>query len=377
MAGLYIHIPFCKKACYYCDFHSVASLKDKSELLQALRKELILRKEEWISHTFDTIYFGGGTPTVLSVEEIQQLILTIFENYTFENNLEFTIEANPDDLSSSYLDNLRKKTPVNRLSIGIQSFHDGILKFLNRRHNSTQALESIIHAKNAGFTNITVDLIYGIPGLTETEWKKTLNLFFSLNINHLSAYHLGIEPKTVFSVWQKKGKFIPIKEEESIKQYETLITTMKQNEFQHYEISNFAKNKQFSKHNTSYWNSVPYLGIGPSAHSYVNNQRRWNISNNSKYIVSILNNRNDYFEQETLSLQDQFNDYILTSLRTSQGLNISYIRDNFGTKHYNHCLNVYRRMKESNNIILDNEKLYISEKGWFVSDYLISEFFII
>lgn len=376
MAGLYIHIPFCKKVCYYCDFHFVASLKNKSGLLNALHKELIFRKKEWDSYTFDTLYLGGGTPSVLSVSEVRQLTDTIFNTYRIAENFEYTIEANPDDLTIKYIDGLKKTTPINRFSIGIQSFRDNLLYKLNRRHTGEQAIQSIENVKKAGFNKITMDLIYGIPGLTDQQWIDTLETFISLGINHLSAYHLSIEPKTVFYVWQKKNRFKQIKEEQSLKQYEILVTLMKRHGFMHYEISNFAKNGEISRHNTSYWKGVPYLGIGPSAHSYQNLSRRWNIANNTKYITSIEQNLDDYFEMEHLSEAERYNDYMLISLRTIWGADLSYIQKEFAPSIYKSCLKTLQNIIPKGMITEKNGKIMLTEKGWFISDLLISEFFI-
>jgi oxygen-independent coproporphyrinogen III oxidase len=376
MAGLYIHIPFCKKACYYCDFHFVASLKNKTELLNALRKELISNKEGWESYSFDTLYLGGGTPSVLTVDEIRELTDTIFSTYRIANNFEYTIEANPDDLTIKYIDDLKKTTPINRFSIGVQSFQDNLLHKLNRRHTGEQAKESIQNVKKAGFDKITMDLIYGIPGLTDQYWSETLETFINLGINHLSAYHLSIEPKTAFYVWQKKNRFKQIHEEQSQKQYKILVTLMKQHGFMHYEISNFAKNGEVSRHNTSYWKGVPYLGIGPSAHSYQNYVRRWNVANNTQYIASIGQNLDDYFEMEYLSEAERYNDYMLISLRTIWGADLSYIQKEFSPSIFNSCLKALRKIIPNGMITEKNGKIVLTEDGWFISDLLISEFFI-
>jgi oxygen-independent coproporphyrinogen-3 oxidase len=376
MAGFYIHIPYCKKACYYCDFHFIASLKDKDKMINALIQEIISRSEEWEKYTFDTIYFGGGTPSILSVDEIRSISNTIYEYYKINDNIEFTIEANPDDLTIKYLEELKRKTNVNRFSLGVQSFDDSILKFLNRRHNSKQAIDSILNAKKTGFNNITLDLIYGIPGLDKNKWKKNLDIFLELDIPHLSAYHLMIEPKTVFAVWQKKGKFNPVNEDDSLMHYKTLISFTKDNGYEHYEISNFVKNNMYSRHNTSYWKNIPYIGIGPSAHSFINGIRRWNISNNSKYIAALTNKQNDYYEYENLSINDKFNDYILTSLRTIWGAETFQISENYGQEYLKHCLNIIHKFKGQNKIVFDGENIRLTEQGWFISDYLMQEFFI-
>lgn len=376
MAGLYIHIPFCRKACYYCDFHFVASLKDKNSLIKALIKEIELRRTEWSNFNFDTIYFGGGTPSVLEIDEIVSITNAIYSNYNINPEIEFTLEANPDDLNPEYLEKLKKETKINRFSLGVQSFNDNILKYLNRQHNAQQAIDSILNIKKAGFESITLDLIYGIPGLENEEWLKNLQIFNELGITHLSAYHLAIEPKTVFAVWQKRGKFNQVEEEHSLLHYEILTAFAVENGFDHYEISNFAKNNQYSKHNTSYWKGTPYLGIGPSAHSY-NKLRRWNIANNSKYIDSVLNNHEDYFENEKLSKNEMFNDYILTSLRTKWGVDFNVIKEKFGEEFYIHCIKTIEKVDARDRITLNKSGFRLSEKGWFIADYLMSEFFIV
>ncbi len=376
MAGLYIHIPFCKKACYYCDFHFVASLKDKNSLVLALIKELEARKTEWSNFEFDTIYLGGGTPSVLEIHEIVAITEAINANYKIKPGVEFTLEANPDDLNVEYINLLKQATQINRFSLGVQSFNDKILKFLNRRHNAQQAIDSILNIKKAGFENITMDLIYGIPGLENKEWVKSLDIFNNLGINHFSAYHLTIEPKTVFAVWQKKGKFKQIDEEQSLLHYDILTTFARENGFDHYEISNFAKNNQYSRHNTSYWHSTPYLGIGPSAHSY-NKQRRWNIANNTKYIDALFNNREDFFETEKLLKNEMYNDYILTSLRTKWGANFSFIKKEFGEEFYKHTIMTIEKIGDKEKMKVDDSGFRLTEKGWFIADFLMSEFFLV
>lgn len=373
MAGFYVHIPFCRKVCYYCDFHFVASLKNKDLLLKSMCNEIQLRSNEWNKEEFDTIYVGGGTPTVLNIKELSFIIETIYSKYTIRNENEFTIEANPDDLSAEYLKDLLKKTPVNRLSIGVQSFQNKDLELINRRHNSNQAINCIEAAKNEGFNNITIDLIYGIPGMTLDDWKRNLDQFLALEIPHLSAYHLSIEPKTVFGVWQKKNKISPINEDLSQQQYQYLIDTLSKAGYEHYEIANFALKGFQSIHNTSYWRNVPYLGIGPSAHSYNGKKRRWNLSNNDLYTKFLEQGSINYFEEETLSLNDKFNDYILTSLRTSWGIDLETIKIQFGEIYLNHVIKISEKYLPNKLSISDNT-IRITEIGWLVSDSILSDF---
>lgn len=377
MAGFYIHIPFCRKVCYYCDFHFVASLKSKDRVLEAIKKEIEHRSTEWKSVSFDTIYFGGGTPSVLSIDEINNLTKTIFDNYTLAQKPEFTFEANPDDLSPEYLQNLKNNTEINRLSIGIQSFNDKILQFMNRRHNSAQAIDSVIHSQKAGFENITIDLIYGVPGLDNIEWEKAIQTFLNFGINHLAAYHLSIEPKTVFGVMQKKNKIRPVNEDISLIQYRLLADKLKTAGFEHYEISNFAKPGRYSKHNTSYWQNIPYIGIGPSAHSYNGNLRRWNVSNNTQYCNSILDSDGTFFEEEILTPDEKFNDYILTSLRTMWGASLAKIENDFGAKYSDYCISILEKPQLKDHINIEGQKFKISENSWLIADNLMSEFFMV
>lgn len=377
MAGFYIHIPFCKKVCYYCDFHFVASLKYKQNVIDALKLEITRRSSEWKDFTFDTIYIGGGTPSILSINEIQDIINLVYDNYKIGTNPEVTLEANPDDLSAEYLSLLKKHTPINRLSIGIQSFDNNILMFLNRRHNGQQAIDAVRNANTVGFENITVDLIYGIPGLDNIKLKNDLQTFSSLNIPHLSAYHLSIEPKTVFGVMQKRNKLKPIDENDSTDQYKILTGFMSMAGFEHYEISNFAKDKRYSRHNTSYWSNVPYIGTGPSAHSFNGKTRRWNISNNTLYSNSLTQQLNNFFEEEELTTDEKYNDYILTSLRTMWGANLNKIETAFGKKYSGYCIATFEKPVIKENLITDGQNFRISEKGWFIADYLMSEFFMV
>jgi oxygen-independent coproporphyrinogen-3 oxidase len=352
----------------------VASLKKKDVLVDAIIKEINLRKSEWINADFDTLYFGGGTPTVLTIDEISRIIKCIKENYTVNKNAEVTIEANPDDLTPDYLQMLRQQTPVNRLSIGIQSFRDTDLHFMHRRHKGEQSVNCVLEAKNAGFSNITIDLIYGIPGLDNRTWEKNIETFLSLNIPHLSAYHLSIEPKTVFGVMQKRNKLKAIDEDRSLEQYDILNDKLRSAGFQHYEISNFAKEHFKSQHNSAYWNGTPYIGIGPSAHSYDGAKRRWNVANNTVYCESLLKTNQLYFEEEILSTRDSFNDYIITALRTSSGASLKHIENAYGKKYLEHCFRVLEKTGPSEFLSVTDNHLYLSEKGWFVADYLMTEF---
>lgn len=377
MAGLYIHIPFCRKVCYYCDFHFTVSLKYKIELLRSLHKELVLRKKEWGGKPFSTIYIGGGTPTVLDADELQELFRTIELHYQVEPDAEISLEANPDDLCDTYLADLKEKTPVNRLSIGIQSFIDRDLEFMNRRHTGDEAYDSVVRAKTHGFTNISADLIYGIPGLLQQDWMSNMEKMLALDIPHISAYHLTIEPKTVFAHMQKKGKLQQVAEKQSVNHFKLLIETLTAAGYEHYEISNFASKQRYSKHNTSYWQGEAYLGIGPSAHSFADGIRRWNVSNNLKYIAGVDQESNNYFSSERLSVADKYNELIMTSLRTMWGVESKLIARQYPPEFLELFEQQVSRFKESKDLIEQNGMVKLSDQGKLKSDYIMSEFFMV
>jgi oxygen-independent coproporphyrinogen-3 oxidase len=320
MAGIYIHIPFCKQACHYCDFHFSTSLAHKTELIDALIKEIHLQKGYLLDETVETIYFGGGTPSLLKADEINSIIDAITGLHTVSSNAEITLEANPDDLDNKHVRDL-KKTAVNRFSIGIQSFFDDDLKWMNRAHRASEAESSVKRAQDAGFENITADLIYGYPLLTDQKWKANLDKLFELEIPHLSAYSMTVEPRTALASFIKKKQQPPMNEEQSAQQFLYLMNAAAQHGFEHYEISNFCKPGHYSRHNTNYWKGVKYLGVGPSAHSYNGETRQWNIANNAQYIQS-LNDGIILAETEALTETDRLNEYIMTSLRTMWGLDL-------------------------------------------------------
>lgn len=375
MAGFYVHIPFCRKVCYYCDFHFVATLKYKDEMLKALHREIELRSKEWQGTTFETLYFGGGTPSVLSVEEIKQLCDKIFEHYRFNNAIEFTLEANPDDLNAKYLKALSNQTNINRLSIGTQSFRDKDLKLMNRRHNGSEAIDSIKNAQNIGFSNLNIDLIYGTPGLSEQGWRENIETFLRLQAPHLSAYHLAFEPKTVFDHFRKKNKLQPVEDSISQKHYAILTETLKANEFSHYEISNFAKQDAYSQHNTNYWLGSKYIGIGPSAHSFNGNTRCWNVANNTQYCKNVLSGNSEYQTTEELTKTDRFNEYLLTSLRTHWGVDYAKIEDTFGSHKLRYLQNTLQKFKEQEQYTFTSKGFKLNEQAWLISDYIIRELF--
>jgi oxygen-independent coproporphyrinogen III oxidase len=376
MAGLYIHIPFCRQLCYYCDFHFTVSLKWKDRLIDSLCTEIESRKNEYAELVFDTIYFGGGTPSILSVKEILKIFDSIQKNCATNGSPEITFEANPDDLSENYLFDLKNYTPINRLSIGVQSFNDADLKLMNRRHTAQEAIDCIDRSKKTGFSNMNIDLIYGIPGMIISTWQNNLEIFEKLDIPHLSAYHLTFEPKTVFSHYLKKGLIAPIHEELSIRQFEMLIGLTESFGYDHYEISNFAKEGFYSQHNLGYWTDKPYIGIGPSAHSYLSGQRRWNVSVNAKYCEALEQNSNDYFESETIDIKTAYNDYLLTSLRTKWGIDKDLIKAKFGDPFLTSCNNSSIKFLSNNTLLEEKQKLFLSKKGILIADYVISEMMI-
>jgi oxygen-independent coproporphyrinogen-3 oxidase len=320
MAGIYIHIPFCKQACHYCDFHFSTSLKYKDELLQALIKEINLQKTYLNNETIETIYFGGGTPSILGAEELNQLIGTITGLHAVAANAEITIEANPDDLDKAKLQALRQ-TDINRFSIGIQSFFDEDLEWMNRVHRAGEAEASVKRVQDTGYENITIDLIYGYPLLNDIKWKHNLDKVFELGIPHVSSYSMTVEPQTALASFIKKKKQVAMNDQQSAEQFILLMDAMQTRGFEHYEISNFCKPGHYSRHNSNYWKGIKYLGIGPSAHSYNGETRQWNIANNAKYILA-LEKAEIPAESELLTETDHLNEYIMTSLRTMWGLDL-------------------------------------------------------
>jgi oxygen-independent coproporphyrinogen-3 oxidase len=374
VAGIYLHIPFCKQACYYCDFHFSTSLKKKDELVFCLVKELELRKEELENDIIETIYFGGGTPSLLTIEEIQLLLKTIHNNYRVIDNPEITLEANPDDLTEAEILEL-SKSPINRLSIGVQSFFEEDLQLMNRAHNAEEAKKSLSVAIRH-FDNITVDLIYGIPNMTNERWKENLQILFDFNINHISSYALTIEPKTALESFIKHGKYPDVDEKVAREHFEILVEETQKEGFVHYEISNFGKPNYFSKHNTSYWQGKKYIGIGPSAHSFNKTHRSWNVANNTKYIKTLQENKLPN-EIEKLSVNDRFNEYIMTGLRTIWGVSLQIIEKEFGINFKERLLLSAEKFIQNGLLIEENNTIKTTAKGKFLADGLASELFII
>lgn len=379
MAGIYIHIPFCKQACYYCDFHFSTSLKKKGELLNAIKKELILRKDEFGGEEIRTIYLGGGTPSILNSTELQAIFDVINDNYEVVENAEITLEANPDDLTEEKIIEL-SELPVNRLSIGVQSFFEDDLKFMNRAHTAVESKKCLQLALQY-FDNITIDLIYGVPNMTSEKWLENLKTAFEFGVPHISSYALTVEEKTALASFIKKGKVAPVDENLALEHFNILVSETEKQGFVQYEISNFGKPNYFSKHNTSYWLGENYLGIGPSAHSFNGSERAWNISNNVKYIKSLEGNMLPN-TTEKLSVNDRFNEVIMTGLRTIWGVSFSKIEQDFGVE-------MLKMLKKSIEPFLINELLEIkkdsvlddvlvtTKKGKFLADGIASDLFII
>lgn len=370
---MYIHIPFCKQACHYCDFHFSTSMKHKNELVEALCKELVLRKDE-AAAPLKTIYFGGGTPSLLTKSELEQIFDVIFQNYTVETNAEVTLEANPDDLSEEKLNSLAQ-TKINRLSIGVQSFFETDLQLMNRAHNAGEALQSI-HLAKQYFDNISIDLIYGIPGMSNARWKKNLDTALALDIPHISAYALTVEPRTALHKFIEKGKIKPVDDAVARTHFELLDETLEKAGFSHYEFSNFGKPDYFSQNNLSYWYGKPYLGIGPAAHSYDGNQRSWNIAHNLKYIQKIQQNTLPR-QTETLSVADKYNEFVMTRLRIREGIQLDELEEKFGLSLKKYLLKEAQPLIRQEFLLLEKGALHISKKGKFLADGISADLFYI
>ena len=372
MSGIYIHIPFCKQACHYCDFHFSTSLKKKDELLNALVKELELRKNEFKNITVETIYFGGGTPSLLSNNELEFLIDSVYKNFKVSKNPEITLEANPDDLSVQRIKHLTD-TPINRLSIGIQSFFETDLKLMNRAHNAEEA-KACLEEATKYFDNISLDLIYGIPGASNEQWIENIETALRYNVPHISSYALTVEPKTALASFIKKGLIANVDDEQAHEQFHILKEKLEASGFIHYELSNFGKESYFSKNNSAYWQGKSYLGIGPSAHSFNGQQRGWNVRNNTKYINAI-NQGELPIEIENLTLIDQYNEYIMTGLRTIWGVSLSKVENDFGKVLKDYLIEQSEVFINQHLLYIEGEHLRVTKKGQFLCDGIASELF--
>ena len=371
MAGLYIHVPFCRKICSYCDFYKTTATSLMPDYLFALVSEMTERAAYLEGESLETIYFGGGTPSLIPVAGLQKLFEKIYENFRLAPDCEITIEANPDDLSSTYLQDLHRSTPVNRLSVGIQSFSDHDLKLLNRRHNAKQAIQSIEDAKNAGFGNITIDLIYGLPDMDLSAWRSNLEIAFLLDVQHLSAYHLTIEPNTAMARMTSRGVIHLPEEGDSAEQFLLLNKLSGEHGFVHYEISNLAKDGYLSQHNSNYWKQKKYLGLGPSAHSYNLVSRQWNVSHIRRYMEAILTG-SPYSESEILDVKARLNEYLMLSLRTDRGISMSHITHEFGQQVADSLEKKIWLTGSTAWIRQEGDFIRLTTDGWMVSDYIVS-----
>ena len=374
MSGIYIHIPFCKQACHYCDFHFSTSLKKKDAMVLAFAKEMELRKNEFQNEVVETIYFGGGTPSILEISDIKMLIDAVFKHYKVIENPEITVEANPDDLSKERIIELSQNR-VNRLSIGIQSFFEDDLKLMNRAHNSAEAKECLELATQY-FDNISIDLIYGIPNMSNEKWLQNIETALSFNIPHISSYALTVEPKTALHSYIQRGIIPQPDDEVAQEHFQILVDKLSENDFIHYELSNFGKENYFSKNNSSYWLGKKYIGIGPSAHSYDGEKRGWNVSNNALYLKAIEENKLPV-ETEILTKTDRYNEYIMTGLRTIWGVSLNRIATEFGQTYLDYLNQQAAKYIEDHLLFVDENILRTTKKGKFLSDGIASDLFLL
>lgn len=369
MAGIYIHIPFCKSKCAYCNFFSVVSERQRVDFLEALKKEAVNRNDYLDNEEVSTIYFGGGTPSLLKVQEIKGILDVLYTNYKVTDNPEITLEANPDTVTKESLKKY-KSMGINRLSVGIQSFFDDDLQYLSRKHDSKHAMQVLDWIQAVGFQEITLDLIYGIPTLTDEKWRQNLEFFLSTGFNHLSAYALTVEEKTALGQRINKGVTAAIDEDVVVRQYDILTQITENQGFEHYEISNFARQGHYSKHNTIYWKGGKYLGLGPSAHSFDGTSRQWNVASVKDYCESYS------FEKETLTLTDRYNEYVMTSLRTMWGADLDFIRKRFGDIYAEKFKNTTKKHILNEIMFQKDEKFILNDKGMLFADGIAAELFI-
>lgn len=374
MAGIYLHIPYCKQACHYCDFHFSTVLKNKDLMIAAMKKEIEIRKNYLEGAKIETIYFGGGTPSILSVSELRYFIDAIFSNFEVENDVEVTLEANPDDLKAQKVKEF-KDTIINRFSIGIQSFFEEDLKWMNRAHNAQEADSCVKIVQDAGFENLNLDLIYGYPLLSHEKWLQNIQKIIDLQVPHISAYSMTVEDQTALAHFIQKGMQKPMYEQQSAEQFQLLMRSLKKVGYDHYEVSNFALPVRYSKHNTSYWNGIPYIGIGPSAHSFNGLERQWNLRNNALYIKNISENRR-FFEKEILKKSDQFNEYLLTHLRTKWGIQMKWMARHFPNEMNDSILEPIQEFKRKGWIMEEApHQIRLTEEGFLYADFISSELF--
>ncbi|UZR95717.1 radical SAM family heme chaperone HemW [Chondrinema litorale] len=373
MAGIYIHIPFCKQACYYCDFHFSTNLSKKDEMVNAICKEIELQKA-YLNEPLNSIYFGGGTPSLLSQKQLVKILQTVHDNFTVNPNAEITLEANPDDLHTESLAYFKAES-VNRLSIGIQSFHDAHLKYMNRSHNAEEAATAVKKARNAGFEKLTIDLIFALPDSNHQLLKSDLEKALQLETEHISAYCLTIEPQTVFGKWKRNGKLTESDEEFAAEQFEILMNTLTKAGYEQYEISNFAKDQNYAVHNTAYWKQIPYLGVGPSAHSFNTVSRQFNISHNHKYLKA-LQEGSLIYEKEILSINQKINECIMTSLRTMWGYQNQKMLTAYNFDLLKEKRDTVKKMIQYGLVLQDGETLKLTTKGRLQADWIAGELFV-
>jgi len=374
MSGIYIHIPFCKQACHYCDFHFSTSLKKKDEMVLALAKEIVLRKSEFQDEVIETIYFGGGTPSILQIADIRLLIDAVYSNYKVVENPEITLEANPDDLDNETIIQFAN-SPINRLSIGIQSFFEDDLKLMNRAHDSAEA-KKCLEIATQYFDNISIDLIYGVPEMSNEKWLQNIETALSFNVPHISSYALTVEPRTALHNFIQKGIIPQLDDEVAQDHFHLLVDKLEENGFIHYELSNFGKENYFSKNNSSYWLGKKYIGIGPSAHSYNGVSRSWNVSNNTNYLKSIAENQLPS-ESETLTQTDRYNEYVMTGLRTVWGISLYRIEYEFGKTYLDYLNQQAAKYIEDHLLFVDDNVLRTTKSGKFLSDGIASDLFLL
>ncbi len=374
MSGIYIHIPFCKQACHYCDFHFSTSLQKKDEMVLALANEMVLRATEFKDEVVETIYFGGGTPSILEIQDLRFLIDEVYRNYTVAENPEITVEANPDDLTEVRIIEL-STNQINRLSIGIQSFFEDDLKLMNRAHNSEEA-KKCLEIATKYFDNISIDLIYGVPNMSNEKWLQNIETALSFNVPHISSYALTVEPKTALHTFIQKGIIPQPDDEVAQEHFHLLVDKLEENGFIHYELSNFGKSTYFSKNNSSYWLGKKYIGIGPSAHSYNGISRSWNVSNNSLYLKSIAENILPS-ETETLTQTDRYNEYVMTGLRTIWGISLDRIETEFGKTYLDYLNQQAAKYIEDHLLFIDENILRTTKNGKFFSDGIASDLFML
>jgi oxygen-independent coproporphyrinogen III oxidase len=371
MAGIYIHVPFCKQRCTYCDFYTEVAPNSIQAFVDALIIEIEQRKSYLKNAIIETIYFGGGTPSALSIEQLHTIFVALKNEFEIHTKAEITIEANPDDLSDIYFEGLQT-LPFNRLSMGIQSFKDEELRFVNRRHNASQAIAAVSRAKKYGFTNISIDLIYGLPQQSFEQWQLNVQQAIALEVKHISAYGLTYEAGT--KLWRQRAKSLVVEADDElmIQMSDYLRDTLRNAGYEAYEISNFALPGFRSRHNSSYWNMIPYLGLGPSAHSYDGNSRQWNVASIKKYINAIAN-ETAYYEKEILTERDNYNDYVMVALRTSEGIDLSKLLTLFGEAYQKHCVEKAENFIKNNDVLFYENFIKLTDKGFNISNRVIMD----